>query len=353
MREVAIVAYAQSPQVRQEKILNEVEMLMPVIEAALTEAAMTMNDIDFVCSGSCDYIAGGAFSFVGAVDALGATPSKMESHVEMDAAWALYESWLKIQAGEISSALIYGFGKSSVGDLPDVMSQQCDPYYLAPLWPDSISMAGLQASALLATGRYTERDFAEVVVDSRRKAKANPAAQLSGDREVEALLTAPYIASPLRRHDCCPITDGVSVLIITDKSALPKTTKKPVYIRGIDHRMEAHQLGIRTLSESGSTTQALAQAKLQAGIEQFDIAELYAPFSPQTLILKDALGLDDQVDINPSGGPLAGHIMMSAGLDRFGMSFRALQKDEVTTALAHATSGPCLQHNMVAILEAG
>ena len=97
----------------------------------------------------------------------------------------------------------------------------------------------------------------------------------------------------------------------------------------------------------------MAQAKSQAGIEQFDIAELYAPFSPQTLILKDALGLDDQVDINPSGGPLAGHIMMSAGLDRFGMSFRALQKSEVTTALAHATSGPCLQNNMIAILEAG
>ena len=71
MREFTIVAYAQSPQVRQEKVLVS-EMLMPVIETALTEAAMTMDDIDFVCSGSCDYIAGGAFSFVGGVDALGA-----------------------------------------------------------------------------------------------------------------------------------------------------------------------------------------------------------------------------------------------------------------------------------------
>lgn len=353
MREVAIVAYAQSPQVRQEKVLNEVEILMPVIEEALAEAAMTMDDIDFVCSGSCDYIAGGAFSFVSAVDALGATPSKMESHVEMDAAWALYESWLKIQTGEINSALIYGFGKSSVGELPDVMSQQCDPYYLAPLWPDSISLAGIQASALLATGRYTERDFADVVVESRRKAKTNPNAQLSGDVSADHLIEAPYIASPLRRHDCCPITDGASVLIITDKSALPKAKTKPVYIRGIDHRMEAHQLGIRTLSESKSSTLALANAKDQAGIEQFDLAELYAPFSPQTLILKDALALNDKVDINPSGGPLAGHIMMSAGLDRFGMSFRALQSSTVKTALAHATSGPCLQHNMIAILEAG
>ena len=38
------------------------------------------------------------------------------------------------------------------------------------LWPDSISMAGLQASALLTTRRYTERDFAEVVVESKCKA---------------------------------------------------------------------------------------------------------------------------------------------------------------------------------------
>ena len=359
-REVAIIAYAQSPQVRQERVLNEVEILMPEINKALAEAGMSMDDIDFVCSGSCDYIAGGAFSFVGAVDALGATPCKMESHVEMDAAWALYEAWIKIQAGEIKTALIYGFGKSSVGQLPDVLSQQLDPYYLAPLWPDSISLAALQASSLLQSGRYNESDFADVVVESRCKAKSNNNAQLAGDVSAAELLAAPYIASPLRRHDCCPITDGASVLIISEKSAIPGALlegsgKRPAMIRGMDHRMEAHQLGLRALDDSVSTKQALAQVTLQSGfaVNQYDIAELYAPFSPQTLILKDALGLSHSVDINPSGGPLAGHIMMCAGLDRFGMSFRAMQTGNANTALCHATSGPCLQHNLVAALEAG
>lgn len=359
LREVAIIAYAQSPQVRQERVLNEVEILMPEINKALADAGLTMDEIDFVCSGSCDYIAGGAFSFVGAVDALGATPCKMESHVEMDAAWALYEAWIKIQAGEIKTALIYGFGKSSVGELPDVLSQQLDPYYLAPLWPDSISLAALQASLLLQSGRYNERDFANVVVDSRRKAKANNNAQLAGDVNAADLLAAPYIASPLRRHDCCPITDGASVLIISEKSAIPNAALaangvRPVMIRGMDHRMEVHQLGLRTLDDSLSTKQAFAQVGSQSGIAvgQYDFAELYAPFSPQTLILKDALGLGDKVDINPSGGPLAGHIMMSAGLDRFGMSYRAMQSGSANTALCHATSGPCLQHNLIAALEA-
>ena len=237
MREVAIIAYAQSPQVRRDPVRNEVEMLVPTVGEALDEVSMTLDDIDFVCSGSCDYIAGGAFSFVGAVDALGATPCKMESHVEMDAAWALYESWLKIQAGEINSALIYGFGKASVGSLPDVMSQQLDPYYLAPLWPDTISLAALQANVLCQSGRYSEADFAQVVVDSRRKALGNDNAQLAGEHSVDELLQQDYIATPLRRHDCCPITDGASVLIMAEKSVAEQVAHRHALIRGIDHRI--------------------------------------------------------------------------------------------------------------------
>ena len=55
----------------------------------------------------------------------------------MDGAWALYEAWVKIQTGEADTALVYGYGKSSPGDLRDVLTRQLDPYYLAPLWPDS------------------------------------------------------------------------------------------------------------------------------------------------------------------------------------------------------------------------
>lgn len=353
MREVAVIGYAQSPQVRRERELNEVEMLIPMIQRALDGAEMTMDEIDFVCSGSCDYVAGTPFSFVGAVDALGAVPPMVESHVEMDAAWAMYEAWIKIQSGEIRSALIYGFGKSSGGSIPDILSQQLDPYYLAPLWPDTISMAALQANLLVQSGRYNEADFAEVVVESRQKAKLNPNAQLAGDVTVEQLLAADYIASPLRKHDCCPITDGVSVLIIADKSLAQSRTQRPAYIRGMDHRMESHQLGVRQLADSESTRNAMQQVARQSGLDcsSVDIAELYAPFSPQTLILRDAMSLAESVDINRSGGALAAHTIMTAGLDRFGMAYQAIANGSADKALCHATSGPCLQHNLVAVME--
>jgi len=349
MRDVAIIGYAQSPQVREARGLNDVEMLMPVLQAALADAHMTLADIDFVCSGSCDYIAGGAFSFVGALDAVGATPCKQESHVEMDAAWALYESWLKIQSGHVKSALIYGFAKASNGSLPDILSQQLDPYYLAPLWPDSISVAALQANLVLQTGRYAESDFAQVVADSRRHALANPNAQLKGNITVERLLAEPMLAPPLRKHDCCPISDGASAMVIAAAEVAESLPARPVYIRGIDHRMEVHQLGQRELTTSVSTR----QAGRRAGVEndKIDVAELYAPFSPQTLILRDALSLAHDVVVNPSGGPLAGHIFMCAGLDRFGEAAQRIRAGTADRAVAHATSGPCLQHNMVAVLE--
>ena len=57
---------------------------------------MTIDDIGFTCSGSTDYLAGTAFSFVSTLDGVGPWPPIQESHVEMDGAWALYEAWVKL-----------------------------------------------------------------------------------------------------------------------------------------------------------------------------------------------------------------------------------------------------------------
>lgn len=349
MREVAIIAYAQAPMVRDAGDISDVEMLVPVLHEVIERSGLDNAGIDFVCSGSCDYLAGSPFSFVMAVNALGATPSLAESHVEMDAAWALYEAWLKIQCGEADTAMIYGFGKSSPGNLPEVLSLQLDPYYLQPLWPTSVHLAALQARTLLQRGTLSLTQMAAVVADSRRAALANPRAQLAGEFSVDALLAEPELAPPLRRHDCCPISDGCSALILAERRVAERVCQRPAYIRAIEHRMECHHLGLRDLADSVSTRQAAEAAGV--GRNRLDIAELYAPFSHQQLLLQQVLGLDDSVTVNPSGGPLAGHVMMAAGLDRFGEVASRIIDGSADRGLAHATSGPCLQQNMVAILE--
>ena len=145
---------------------------------------MGRHDIGFTISGSCDYLSGGPFTFVQGLDGAGAWPPVRESHVEMDAAWALYEAWVAIQTGEVDSALIYGFGKSSLTDVHQVFTMQTDPYTVTPLWPSLIDFAGLQASALLDGGRRArdERDLAEVAARSRARRAGQPARDPQGGR---------------------------------------------------------------------------------------------------------------------------------------------------------------------------
>jgi len=349
MRNVALLSFAQTPHKRRENTRSEVDMVMSVVQPAIRASGLAKREIGFTCSGSSDYLAGGAFAFVGAVDALGAWPPIAESHVEMDAAWALYEAWIKIQTGICDSALCFGFGRASMGTLPETLGMQLDPYTVAPLGLDAISLAALQARALLDAGAHTAREMAEVAVRSRRDAKTNPNAQLTGDFDVEKLLGEPHLVSPLRKHDCPPISDGAAAVVIAAEEVARRVAKRPVWIRGIDHRIEPHHPGLRDLTRSPST--ALAARKAGADPARIDVAELHAPFTHQELILRDALGLGPQVRINPSGGPLAANPMMAAGLVRIGEAANEIRAGRARRALAHATQGHCLQQNLVAVLE--
>lgn len=352
MKEIAIVGYQQSDAVSDAGAQNEVELIIPVLSRIFEQVGITnAQDVDFVCSGSCDYLQGAAFAFVLGVDALGAVPPIKESHVEMDAAWALYESVLKIRMGHADSALVYGFGKSSPGELPIVLSQQLDPYYLAPQWVDTISLAAMQARMMLDRGLITERDMAEVVARSRRNALDNPHAQLKGDVTADDILAEETYLSPLRRSDCCPISDGASAMVICTIEKAKAWGKPYAVISGIDHIIESHNPGMRDLTDSVSTRKAAENAGMGKG--KVDVAELYAPFSHQELILSRALGLGDDTNINPSGGVLAGNLMMASGLSRIGEVFNRIVAGDAERGVAHTTSGPCLQHNLVAVLDKG
>ncbi len=126
-------------------------------------------------------------------------------------------------------------------------------------------------------------------------------------------------------------------------------TDNPAWIRGLEHRIDMHALGLRDLTDSPSTR--LAGQKAGVGDGKVDIAELHAPFTHQELIVAEALGLGDDVDINPSGGPLAANPIMAAGLIRIGEAAERITAGTADRAVAHASSGPCLQQNLVCVLE--
>jgi acetyl-CoA acetyltransferase len=332
---LAVVGWATTPMVRHTG-KSETQLLMEAITAALAPLGLTRADVDFTCLGSSDYITGQAFSFVSNLDAIGAWPPSRDSHVEMDGAWALYEAWLRLQEGDLEIAVVAGSGRSSTGDPALIYPMEMDPYYLAPLGVDPLTFAALQARAVIDAGIADERSMAEVAVRSR------------GAGDVDVLLAEDYLREPLRRHDVPPITDGAAALVLASRDRARQLVKRPAFITGFDHRTECHNPSFRTLDDSPSTRLAAEAAGLAGG--PVEVAELQAAFTHEELLLANVLGLGEDVTVNASGGALRANPIMATGLCRIGYA-----ADHVMSggrrALAHATSGPCLQQNLICILE--
>jgi hypothetical protein len=299
-RPVAIVSWAafETP---SEPARNEVEMLLPIIQEAMGNAGLTQQDIGFTVSGSSDYLQGFPFAFVGALDAVGAWPPIRESHLEMDGAFALYEAVEVLQHGELDTALVYAFSRPSRGELDRTLAIQLDPYSVAPLWPDARGLAGLQAQAMRDSEKYAD------------------------------------VPDVPPTH----VADGAVAVVLAVGDRARALTDHPVWIRGIDHRIEAPALGVRDLTASPSTSLAAEQA----GARDVEAAYLHVMYPHQELVLRDAIGLDG-ASVDSAPGP-----MMVGGLERFAAAAHAVSAGRSRRVVAHATSGPCLQQNLVALLE--
>jgi hypothetical protein len=122
-----------------------------------------------------------------------------------------------------------------------------------------------------------------------------------------------------------------------------------VFITGFAHYSELHYPGMRDLTSSPSTTLAAKAAGLEEA--PVEVAEIQSAFTHEEPLLVEALGLGDDVAVNPSGGPLAANPIMATGLVRVAEAAAQIRDRGKHRTLAHSTSGPCLQQNLVCILE--
>jgi acetyl-CoA acetyltransferase len=169
-----------------------------------------------------------------------------------------------------------------------------------------------------------------------------------GDATAEELLKNDYVVAPLREHDIGPPVDGAAAIVLVAGDRAREVCAQPAWIAGIDHRADPHYPGVRDLAVSRSTKQAGEKAGVAKG--GVEVAELSAVCTPEELVLADALGLGSDVAINPSGGALVANPVMVTGLARIGEAAKHVFGGG-NRALGHASSGPCLQQNLVCVVE--
>ena len=118
LRNVALVGFAQMPTVARDEHRMSTEMLYPVVREALAQVGVERDAIDYQVSASTDYADGRPFGFVAALDVMGSWPPRQDLHLEMDGSFATYYAWVKLQTGEVDTAIVCGHGKTSEGE-PD------------------------------------------------------------------------------------------------------------------------------------------------------------------------------------------------------------------------------------------
>lgn len=97
--------------------------------------------------------------------------------------------------------------------------------------------APLGAYALIAARHMheygtTSEQLAEVAVAARMWARRNPAAWSRDPLTVEDVLASRMVSDPLRRHDCCLVTDGGGVVVLTTKERARDAAKRPIRVLG-------------------------------------------------------------------------------------------------------------------------
>ena len=269
----------------------------------------------------------------------------------MDGAWALYEAWVRLQHGDIDSALVFSSGISSRGELREVLCLQNDP-----VLPDAA--LGRPRVARRAPGPGPARRGQADRGRPRRGGGAQPPERRSATRSRRSAATSPpRTCSPSRRswRRSAPATARRS------PTGPPRWCSWPA--TGPARCASARRGSAGSTTASSRTTRASATSPRAS-----------RPGWPAS-----TSGVGDAPDrggravrhlqprgADPAGRPRAGRrrrgqpVRGRAGRQPRswspGSSASARRSGRSTSrgstrTLGHATSGPCLQQNLVCLLE--
>jgi acetyl-CoA C-acetyltransferase len=368
MRNVGIIGVGQTQFVTRRTDVTFPELVREGARLALEDAGLGMDDIDaIVFPLAPDALIGVGNGERWCVEALGAQgkPFMRINTGGSTGLTAVQAGYIHVASGMFDRVLVAGADRvSESASAQSVLNKMWDVAYerLYPL--NTITMLALSAQRYNAIYGADERDQARVTVKNRRHASLNPHAHLRELVTEDDVMDSRLVSWPLKLGDLCPSSTGAAAVVLGSEDVAARSDRPPAWIRGIGQNSETFWMGDRVgpqadgdHADADALALAIDRAYAQAGVTepaaQIDVAELYAPFTHQELILRDALGLakPNGTAINPSGGALAANPMMAAGLIRIGEAATRISKGEANRALAHATSGPCLQQNLVAVLE--
>lgn len=288
-KDIAIVGVAESD-LGKVPHLNAADLMAQASIRALNEAGLNKDEVDGLFSSSAYYF----MPTLTLAEYMGITPKYMD-------ATSIGGSSFVAQVAHAASAIASGlcevalvaYGSTQRSDSGNLVSMsEASPFEepFGPIYPVS--------SYALATQRHmhqygtTREQLSEVAVSARKWALMN---EKAAKRELithEDVLNSPLISSPLRRLDCCLVTDGGAALVLTTKEKAKSLKVKPVFIWGYgestDHRNISSMPDLTVTAAVHSGKSAFEMAGV--GPSDIDVVELYDAFTINVILFLEDLG---------------------------------------------------------------
>ena len=376
---VGICAVAQTKYVRNRWDVRFQGMALEVLESMEAQIGTSFakaGGFDAAINVSDDIFDARTISDNAMTDVLGAHHG-CEEKVAQEGIQAIYYGLATILSGHAEMVLVLGHCKESQGESRNQVTHLAfDPFYTRPVGLDFLNAAALQAQAYSAKANIREDQLARVVARSRLLASKNPFTPEVALVTEEEVMASPMLSDPIRQLHAYPVSDGAVGLILASEERAKKLSKTPVWITGVGNNIDTFFLGDRDLADNSILRIAAQRAYKRAGIDRpasaFDVIELSDQYAYQQPMWLEGLGLceegkggrfidsggPERLNVNLSGGTLAGTPLMLGGLTRvaeatmqlMGMA-GAVQVPDARRALTHGVMGPAGQFHSVAILS--
>ena len=338
-----IIGWAHTPFGRLENASVE-SLVIGAATAALDDAGIAAADVDEVLLGH--FNAGFSAQDFTASLVLQASPDlrfKPATRVENACATgsaAVHHGVRAIRAGAARIVLVVGVEQMTTTPAAEIGRNLLKASYVREEADIEGGFAGIFGQiANLYFQKFGDQSdaLAMIAAKNHKNGVANPYAQMRKDlgfdfcrRESEK---NPFVAGPLKRTDCSPVSDGAAAVVLADvETAL--AMNKAVIFRSLSHVQDFLPMSKRDILKFEGCGEAWSRALAHAGIKLADLSfvETHDCFTIAELIEYEAMGLvpegegarairdgltqkDGPLPVNPSGGLKAkGHPIGATGV---------------------------------------
>jgi acetyl-CoA C-acetyltransferase len=345
----SIVGWAHTPFGKLDSETVE-SLVVSVATEALADAGIAARDVDEIVLGH--FNAGFSPQDFTASLVLQADPAlrfKPATRVENACATgsaAVHQGIRAIASGAARIVLVVGVEQMTRTPGPEIGRNLLRASYLPEDGDTPGGFAGVFGKIAQAYfQRYGDQSdaLAMIAAKNHKNGVANPYAQIRRDFGYDFCRSEseknPFVAGPLKRTDCSPVSDGAAALVLMDAETA-KTARKAVTIRATGHAQDFLPMSKRNILDFEGCAVAWQRALATAGVTLSDLSfvETHDCFTIAELIEYEAMGLtpkgqgaraikegwtgkEGKLPVNPSGGLKAkGHPIGATGVSMHVMS---------------------------------